>query len=131
MGLVKVAFLDMIHLYVVGAVTVADNKWRVQVPYGGEILKYGGWIQTLGTGAGTSTEVQVRNVSTTPDKDYFTVAPTFEVDSATKLLEGGTLIASPTFRANDLLALDIDAISTGPADMDIWLLCQFFREVDV
>ena len=112
-----------------GAITVADNKWKREMQFRGEILGYRGFIKTLGTGGGTSTDIQLRNQTTTPDKDYFSTKPTFEVDSASNLLEGGELIASPTFQAGDVLVLDVDAISTGPADAEVTLLCGFFREI--
>ncbi len=122
-------YISEVPFRLVGSITVADNKWKREMEFRGEILGYRGYIKTLGTGAGTSTDIQIRNQNTTPDKDYFSTKPTFEVDSASNLLEGGELIASPIFQAGDVLCLDVDAITTGPADAEVVLLCGFFREL--
>jgi hypothetical protein len=127
MGVVKIPYLTVLWLEARGALSTGDGKDKVVAPSDGEILEYGGSIGTLGTGAGTKTEIQVRNGT----RDYFTSKPAFEVNAASNLLDGGGLIASPTFKKDDTLELDIDAISTGPENARIGLLCQCSREVEV
>jgi hypothetical protein len=121
-------------------ITLGDDKFRVTVPYDGEILgalsgpAISGHIVNAGTGAGSSTDIQISNVTT--GRDYFATEPTFEVDdkdaSGRALLSGGMLNGRPTFRQNDVLALDVDALPTNSdsAQMTITLLCGFWREVD-
>jgi hypothetical protein len=121
-------------------ITLADDKFRLTVPYDGEILgalsgpAITGHIANAGTGAGSSTDIQISNVTT--GRDYFATEPTFEVDdkdaSGRALLSGGMLNGRPTFRQNDVLALDVDALPTNSdsAQMTITLLCGFWREVD-
>ena len=128
MSIVKHYYVTLLYFHIIGTVTVADNKWKIpDLPDDGEILGYGGFINTLGSGAGTSTDIQIRNEETS--RDYFDTKPTFEVDSATKKLEGGDLIDSPTFKAGQTLVLDVDAVSTNPADVDVWLLVGMHHEV--
>lgn len=131
MGAVKQYVPGFLRFYALGTVSTGDNKWKTVAPYDGEILEFGGYIRTLGSGAGTSTDVQIRNATTTPDRDYFSTKPTFEVDSTTNLLEGGELITTPLFHERDTLCLDIDAISTNPADVEVWVFCSFFKEVEL
>lgn len=121
-------YVTQIHLYVLAAVTTGNGKWKATMPDNGEILAFGGYVKTLGSGAGSSIDIQIRNETMTPDRDYFKVEPTFEVDSATNLLEGGELIDSPVFRKDDVLVLDVDAISTNPSDMDVWILVGMHHE---
>jgi hypothetical protein len=92
-----------------------------------------GHIATVGTGAGTSTDIQIRNATT--GRDYFETEPAFEVDDAVSgkaVLSGGTLKNNPTFRQGQTLALDIDAVPGGAnsAEATIWLTCGFWREVE-
>ncbi len=116
-----------VYFHVFGTLTTGDDQWVSQMPWDFEILEFGGFIQTLGSGAGTSTDIQLKNQTT--NVDYFEVKPTIEVDSATGLVQGGQLISTPTGRKNEALALDIDAISTNPANLDFWVDCRFFVEV--
>lgn len=95
-----------------GTIAAGDGKAKWEAPFAGEIVAVEGFITTLGTGAGTSVDIQVSNDST----DYLTTLGTFEVDSATNLLEGQVLKPNPTFEVSDVLEIDVDAISTSPAD---------------
>ncbi|MDP2727239.1 MAG: hypothetical protein Q8P59_06815 [Dehalococcoidia bacterium] len=120
--------------------TVADAVFRAEAPFDGEILgsRNGpvvtGHIQNGGTGAGTYTEIQIRN--TTTGRDYFTTAPRFNVDdedtNGRAVLSGGVLGMEPTFKAGDILALDINAIPGGSnsAQAVIYLTCGYWRSVD-
>jgi len=112
-----------------GVLTVANSRARDVAPYQGEVLGYGGFLQTVGTVAG-QTAIQIRNETKTPDLDYFIVLPYFTLTGGGKV-EGGTLIASPTFNAGDVFWLDVDAISTAPADLSFWLTCRFFVSQEV
>jgi len=131
MATLYVPYYGQLRFKVSGVVAVGDGQFRDVPPDDGEVITYGGFLETLGGGAGTSTDVQIRNASKTPDEDLFSVLPVFEVDTATGELEGGELIASPKFNAGDIFWLDADAISTAPANMHVWLVCRFFREVRV
>lgn len=121
-------------------ITVGDDKFRLTAPYDGEILgartgpRIAGHIVNAGSGAGTSTDVQIRNV--TRSRDYFDTLPAFEVDladaSGRATLSGGTLRNNPTFKQNDVLALDVDVVPGGAdsAELVVYLTCGFYREVD-
>lgn len=121
-------------------ITVADSKFRVVVPYDGEILgsrngpRIAGHIQNAGSGAGTYTEIQVRNVNS--GRNYFDTTPKFQVDDADgagrAVLTGGTLRNQPTFRQNEVLALDVDGIPGGAdsAQAIVFITCGFWREAD-
>jgi hypothetical protein len=120
-------------------VTVGDAKFRLKVPYDGEILgarngpRITGHIQDAGTGAGTYTEIQVRNVTT--GRAYFSTTPRFQVDDKDAngrcILSGGVLSNEPTFRQNDVLALDVEGIPGGSdsAYATVWVTAGFWREV--
>lgn len=111
-----------------GTITVADGKWSWRAPYGGEVVKIGGYIKTLGSGSGTSTDIQLRN-ETDSDKDILSTVGAFEVDSATNLLEGQVVNPNnATFSADDVIDLDCDAISTSPADAEIWAIVNLFLD---
>lgn len=100
------------------------------MPYDGEILGYYGSVAALGAGAGTKTSVQVRNA--TRSLDYFATLPSWNVDSATKVLQDGSLIDSPTFLAGDFLEAEIMEDATTPArDAILILHCKFFRPITV
>lgn len=115
----------VIQFHVVGTVTVADDKWKWKAPYAGEIVSVGGYITTLGSGAGTSTDFQLANGTT----DILSTVGAFEVDSATNLLEGQVVNANnATFDANDTIALDCDAVSTNPANAVIWAVVNLFMD---
>lgn len=109
-------------------VAVNDEFKRV-MPYDGEVLNYGGSLAVLGTGGGTSVDVQVENDDT--GDLIFTVQPTFEVDSASKVVEGGQLASSPTFRAGQTLRAYITAVSTTPEDGVFTLHCKLYKRVTV
>lgn len=110
--------------------TVALNdEFPITVPYGGEIVNYYGSIADGGSGAGTSTDFQISNDETS--KDYFTVQPTFEVDSATNLLEGGQLDDSPTFLAGQTLRGKATAVSTTPKDAQLNVVMKYLKTVTV
>jgi len=108
-----------VPMLVVGTITAADGKAKWKAPFAGEIVAVEGYITSLGSGAGTSTDVQVSNGAV----DYLTTLGTFEVDSATKLLEGQVIKPNPTFAAGDVVEIDVDAVSTGPADaiIRVWV----------
>jgi len=96
----------------VGVITVGDGKWPKAMPYAGEFVKVGGSINILGTGAGTSTDVQLRNE--TQAKDILSTVGTFEVDSGTNLLEGAVVDpATCSFAKGDVVQADVDAIPGG------------------
>lgn len=128
MGTLYVEHVTEVLLRRSGVLTVANDRYKKKMPYDFEIIGFSGYIQTLGTGAGTSTDIQVRNETLTPDLDYFSTKPTFEVDTASNQLEGGELIDSPIGYAGDVLCLDVDAIPGGAdsADVDVWLMVRFF-----
>lgn len=120
-------------------ITVGDAKLRLKVPYDGEILgarngpRITGHIQDAGTGAGTYTEIQIRNVTT--GRSYFSTTPKFQVDDKDVnnrcILSGGVLSSEPTFRQNDVLALDIEGIPGGSdsAYATVFVTAGFWREV--
>ena len=113
------------RLHLIGAITTGDGKWKWKPPYAGELLDVTGYIKTLGSGAGTSTDVQIRNA--TKAVDMLSTVGAFEVNSATNLLEGHVVSsANYAFSANDVINLDVDATSTSPADAVIDLLVILF-----
>lgn len=128
MSTIIIPYLSEIALLFPNTLQVNDEFKRV-MPYDGEILGYGGSLAVLGTGAGTSTDLQLVNDDT--GVTYFDVQPTFEVDSATRVLEGGALIESPTFRQGETLRGYVTAISTAPKDGTLTLLCKFRKPVTV
>lgn len=122
-------------------VVLGDAQCRRRVPYDGEILgnrtvpRIAGHIRDAGTGAGTATQIQIRNV--TQGRDYFDTRPEFRVDD--KDVNGHAVLASnavlgtrPTFRQNDILALDVDGLPDGEnsADFTVELTCGFWQEAD-
>ena len=133
MGTVQQYFTGLLYFHLLGTIAAGDGKWKVVAPLDGEIIGFGGYIKTLGSGAGTGTDIQLRNETRSPEKDYFSssLKPTFDVDAATNILQDGTLVANPTFRAGDILCLDVDSVSTNPGDADIWIVCSFTREVSL
>lgn len=113
---VTVVYLDF---FAFGTLSAANNKWKIVVPDSGVVKAFGGYVVTPGTG---TTAIQIRNATTSPDKDLFQVAPT--IDTTTKLLTGGTMIDSPTVSASDVLCLDVDSIATGAANLHVWLVVE-------
>lgn len=110
-----------------GTITAADGKWTWKAPYAGEVISVGGYITTLGAGAGTSTDFQLRNQTQT--KDILSTVGAYEVNSATNLLEGQVVsAANATFAANDVIDLDCDAVSTNPADAEVWAIVNLFLD---
>jgi len=128
---VQVAYYDTLEFVKTGSFGAGNNLFQVKAPFRGEVLEYTGFLGTLGIGAGESTDIQVRNVD--KNKNYFATRPTFEVDAATRRLEGGELIASPTFEQGEWLRLDAPVVPSGgnPSDLTVRLLCQFIREVSL
>ncbi|KKN82084.1 hypothetical protein LCGC14_0313510 [marine sediment metagenome] len=111
-----------------GTITVANGKWSKEMPYAGEIIEVGGYMTTLGSGGGTSTDFQLRN-ETDGNKDILSTVGAFEVDSGTKLLEGQVVdTTNASFAKDDVIDLDADAISTNPADAEIWAVVVFFMD---
>jgi len=121
-------------------ITVGNGKFLATMQYEGRILgsrngpRISGYIQDVGTGAGTETTLQVRNATT--GRDYFDTQPAFRVDDADAnngaTLYAGTLRIEPTFAQGDVLALDVDAVPGG-ADAalgTVYLTCEFLRAVD-
>lgn len=102
-----------------GTITAADGKAKWKAPFAGEVVAVEGYITTLGTGATTSTDIQVSIGAV----DLLTTVGAFEVDSATNLLESQVLRPNPTFDADDVIEIDVDAISTAPADalIRVWV----------
>ena len=121
-------------------VVVGDNKDQRQAPFDGEILgsasspRASGVIMNAGTGAGTSTGVQVHNID--QGRDYFTTLPQYRVDDKDANnrapLVGGVLGTNPSFRQGDWLRLDVDTIPGGSDSAELFfkLTCGFWREVD-
>lgn len=120
-------------------IAIGDGHFLLTVPYDGEILGDAsgpvitGFILAVGSGA-DGTSVQIRNV--TQGRDYFTTEPQFRVadddGSGRAPLYGGVLCTKPTFRAGDVLALDVDGLpgNADSAQLYVWLTCEFWREVD-
>ncbi len=121
-------------------IAVGDDKFRIRMPYDGEILggrgapRIAGWIKAAGTGASTYTEVQIRNV--TQGRDYLTTKARFNVDDQDAnghavLANGAVLSTQPTFRRDDVLALDVDAVPSGndSAQAVLHITCGFWVEV--
>ena len=120
-------------------ITLGDSKFEAEMPWDGEILgavtgpKIDGFILNAGTGAGSATQIQIRNVDT--GRDYFTTMPEFRVDSKDAAnrapLEGGAIGVHPMFKGGEFLALDIDGLPTNAdsAEAYLWLTCGFWREV--
>ena len=106
-----------------------NDEFKWVASYDGEIVGYAGTLAVLGTGAGTSVDVQLVNDDT--GVTYFSTQPTFEVNSATKVLEGGELIDSPTFRQGETLRAYITAISTAPKDGIFRIICKLRKPVTV
>ncbi len=132
MGAVKIPFITLVYLHISGTLaSTGDDKDRWEPEFDGEILAYGGSLETLGTGAGDYLELQLRNSSLTPSKDYFTNKPTIEVNSATGLVEGGELCDAPQFWAGNVIHLDLDRVlaAANSANLHFWLLVQMYREV--
>jgi hypothetical protein len=120
-------------------ITVGDNKFPARMPFDGEILGnrsqpcITGCIMDAGAGAGTATQIQLRNV--TQGRDYFTTEPEFKVNdiiAGTRApLSGGQLGSNPTCKAGDWLALDVDGLPGGAnsALAFVVVLFGFWREV--
>ena len=116
----------LVQWHLIGTITTGDGKWSWRAPYAGEFTAVGGYIKTLGTGAGTSTDIQIRN-ETDSNKDLLSTIGAFEVNSATNLLEAQVInVTNASFAANDVIDLDVDAISTSPADAIIWAVINLF-----
>ncbi|KKK72197.1 hypothetical protein LCGC14_2906300 [marine sediment metagenome] len=116
-----------VDLHDISTLTVADGQWTWKAPYAGELLAVGGYIKTLGTGAGTSSDFQVRNQTQT--KDMLSTVGAFEVDSATNVLEGMVVDSTNySFAVGDIIDLDCDARASGndAADAVVWLVVLLF-----
>lgn len=106
-----------------------NDEFKMEMPYEGEVVGYSGSVANLGSGAGTSIDFQIENDDT--GDLLFDIQPTIEVDSASKVLEGGQLADSPTFLAGQTLRGYITAISTTPEDAVLRVLCKFYKTVTV
>ncbi len=94
-------------------ITVGNDKYKWEAEWAGELADIGGFIQALGSGAGTKTTIMLRNETT--GHDMLSTGGSFEVDSATGLLEGA--VVNPNYAAfaqGDIICLDVDAVSTNP-----------------
>lgn len=131
MSTIIIPYVTVIYFHFPDTVTNGEEFPFQNVPYNGEVVGWFGGLANLGSGAGTSTDFQLTNETTTPDKDYFQVQPTFEVDSATKVLEGGRLIDSPKFSAGDTLKGRITAVSTGPEDAVVGIVVKYRKPLTV
>ena len=131
MSTIVIPYYAIISFKFPDTVTVNEEFPFGPMPYEGEIVGWSGGIANLGTGAGTSTDFQLINESRTPDLNYFSIVPTFEVDSATKVLEGGQLIDSPTFSAGETLKGKITAVSTSPEDAVVSIVIKLRKPVTV
>ncbi len=120
-------------------ITIGDGKFTIHnMPWDGRILSnrngplIRGWIQTAGTGAGTATQIQIRNA--TKGRDYFATEPEFAVDDADAnghaSLSSGILGTFQGFNAGDDLVLDCDGVPTGgdSAKGIVWLTVEMYRE---
>ncbi len=133
MGLVKIPHRGIMRFRLIGAVTVLDNAWKCRALHAGQFVGYGGFIKTLGTGAGTQTIMQVRNETMTTDMDYFATRPEFDVDAGSQLPQDGVFITNPFFRKDDIVCLDVDELCGGAnsANAEFWLECEYEKEVEV
>lgn len=114
--------LNIIELFYPGTIGTGDGKVKYKTPAGGTILKIDGFIGTLGSGGGTSTDVQVSNGAT----DYLSTKGTFEVDSATGLMENQVLGTTLTFNRGATIELDCDAVSTNPGNVQVLVYALMF-----
>ena len=118
-----------VFFHLIGAIATGDGKWKWKAPYAGEVIAVGGYIKTLGTGAGTGTTVQLRNSTPAPDVDVLSTVGRFDVDAATNLLQNQVInVNNATFAKSDLVELDVDAISTAPADAVVFILVNLFLD---
>jgi len=114
-------------------IALGDGKCLWPAPYDFEILGIVGCILNAGTGAGSSTEFQIRNQ--TRSFDYYTTRPRFRVDDKDAnnraVLHNGILGTRTTGKQGDVLALDCDVLPGGSDSHEatLWLLCEFWREV--
>lgn len=100
-----------------GTISTGDGQAKWEAPFAGEVVAIEGFLGTLGSGGTTSTDVQASIGAV----DLLTTVGAFEVDSGTNLLESAVLKPNPTFDIGDVIEIDVDAISTSPADMLIRL----------
>lgn len=117
----------IIPIRISDTIATGDGKATWVAPYAGEFLDIQGHIETLGTGAGTSTDVQIRNQTQT--KDVLSTVGAFEVNSATNLLEGQVINDSnAAFASGDVIDLDVDARASGndAADLVIYATAVLF-----
>lgn len=114
--------LAVIDLFYPGTIATGDGKVKYKTPAGGRILKIDGFIGTLGSGGGTSTDVQVSNGAT----DYLGTVGTFEVDTATSVMENQVLGSTLTFDRGDTIELDCDATSTNPGNVQVLVYALYF-----
>lgn len=117
-----------LYFHFPGAILLND-VFPIPAKYDGQILGWFGSIPVLGSGAGTSTDFQLYNDTT--GEAYFLVPPTFEVDAASNVLEGGRIVNAPVFKAGQVLRGKIVAVSTNPADAVIGLFVKMYEPVTV
>jgi hypothetical protein len=133
MSTIILPFYETVTLNVPGLLASSQN-YVVFIPqYPGEIIGYSGSIAVLGTGAGASSDFRLSNNDADYNYqfDYFTTRPTFEVDSATKVLEGGQLRDSPTFLVGDILEGEFNPVATNAERATITLVLRVFKPVTV
>jgi hypothetical protein len=131
MGVVRVVHYGFLRFSQRGVLSVGDGKWVREAPTDGQILGYTGTLGTIGSAGSAYTELQVRNSSVTPDRDYFTTTPKVYRAATSHVFSGGVLGNYIAFRRGELLELDIDTSPDDAADLEFDLYCAFFREVEV
>lgn len=115
-------------------IVLGDGKCLWAAPCDFQIISVKGCILNAGTGAGTATQFQIRNQ--TKNLDYFSTRPEFRVDDKDANnraeLYNGVLNTRITGKKDDVLALDCDGLPGGSDSTfaTLWLLCEFWREVD-
>lgn len=131
---------DFMFALLENPVSLGDNKFKVVAPFEGEILgsltgpRVTGFIDVVGSGAGTATMVQIRNE--TLSRDYFTTECEFRVDDSDAngraVLHKGVLGTQPTFRKDDVLALDVDGLPGGSDSSRgyVWMTVGMWRQAD-
>ncbi|MEE9401261.1 MAG: hypothetical protein V3V32_04500 [Dehalococcoidia bacterium] len=121
------AMPEIIPLEIPNVITVADGKDKYLAEYPGELKAVGGSITTLGTGAGTSTDIMISNGAT----DMLSTIGSFEVDSATNLMEGQVVDDTvAAFAAGDVLEADCDAICGGADSEEVHIKLHVVLFID-
>ena len=121
----------IIPLRMTGQVTgTANAVARWETPYAGEVLAVGGYAESLGTGAGSSTDFRLRDASD-GYKEMLSTDGAFEVDSASGLLEGQVVDdTNACWASGDIIDIDCTAVTTGIAARDIVIYVTVVMFVD-